>query len=60
MKRVLSFAFGLLAALTAADAQKLDPIQWTSNLGHHQSPRRFVSSPASQSDVSKKAGTSIR
>src|ERR1700733_10006409 len=29
MKRVLSFAFGLLAALTAADAQKLDPIQWT-------------------------------
>ena len=29
MKRVLSFAFGLLAALAAADAQKLDPIQWT-------------------------------
>ncbi|MDP8988747.1 MAG: thioredoxin family protein [Acidobacteriota bacterium] len=29
MNRVLSFAFGLLAALAAADAQKLDPIQWT-------------------------------
>ena len=29
MKRLLSFAFGLLAATAAADAQKLDPIQWT-------------------------------
>jgi len=29
MKRVLSFAFALLAAIAAADAQKLDPIQWT-------------------------------
>ena len=29
MKRILSFAFGLLAAIAAADAQKLDPIQWT-------------------------------
>ena len=29
MKRILSFAFGLLAALPAANAQKLDPIQWT-------------------------------
>jgi len=29
MKRVLSFAFALLAAIAAADVQKLDPIQWT-------------------------------
>jgi len=29
MKRVLSFAFVLLAAIAAANAQKLDPIQWT-------------------------------
>src|SRR5665213_1400938 len=29
MKRVLSFAFGLLAAIAAANAQRLDPIQWT-------------------------------
>ena len=29
MKRVLSLAFGLVAALTAAYGQKLDPIQWS-------------------------------
>jgi len=29
MKRVLSLAFGLLAALAATYGQKLDPIQWT-------------------------------
>jgi len=29
MKRVLSLAFGLVAALAAVDGQKLDPIQWT-------------------------------
>ena len=29
MKRVLSLAFGLVAALTSAYGQKLDPIQWT-------------------------------
>ena len=29
MKRVLSFAFVLLVAIAAANAQKLDPIQWT-------------------------------
>ena len=29
MKRVLSLAFGLVAALAAAYGQKLDPIQWT-------------------------------
>jgi thiol:disulfide interchange protein len=29
MKRILSFAFVLLAAIAAANAQKLDPIQWT-------------------------------
>ena len=28
MKRILSFALGLVAAIAAADAQKLDPIQW--------------------------------
>ena len=29
MKRVLSFAFVFLACIAAANAQKLDPIQWT-------------------------------
>ncbi len=29
MKRTLSFALGLLACIAAANAQKLDPIQWT-------------------------------
>ena len=29
MKRILILAFGLVAALPAADGQKLDPIQWT-------------------------------
>jgi thiol:disulfide interchange protein len=29
MKRVLSLAFGLVAALAAVHGQKLDPIQWT-------------------------------
>jgi thiol:disulfide interchange protein DsbD len=29
MKRLLNFAFVLLTAITAANAQKLDPIQWT-------------------------------
>jgi thiol:disulfide interchange protein len=29
MKRILSFALGLVAVIAAADAQKLDPIQWT-------------------------------
>ena len=29
MKRALSLAFGLVAAIAAAYGQKLDPIQWT-------------------------------
>ncbi len=38
MKRILSFAFGLVAAVAAANAQKLDPIQWTLTSGTTKAP----------------------
>ncbi len=38
MKRVLSLALGLLAVIAAANAQKLDPIQWTLTSGIAKAP----------------------
>ena len=44
MKRVLSLAFVFLTA-TAANAQKLDPIQWTLTSDVAKAPRRLVQFP---------------